>query len=447
MQVDKQTYKDLDIFRGNIDGVSIFEMINKTVTKGGENCLRNKFLNPLSCIDQIVDIQESVSFLTEHLDQWKFPFTENEMISLQNYVSCNIDPLTSNSNSSFLFSGIKFYLIDRHAYIYLKDSIIEISQYLIRFLEALQKLNNQSYPKLLHQIFIEIQGFTKQSVINEFFKKVQQSKIISFIEVFKIDKTLRVLNHEKLKNIITLINEVDALLSMAKATRIYRLTFPNFDPSTSKFEVSDLHHLALQDSVPYSFTVSHNKNILFITGANMAGKTTFLKSVGVSVLLAHIGMAVPATKMTLPFYNRLATSLSVNDSIFNGTSYFYSEVLRVKQVAQWVNSNERVFALFDELFKGTNVKDAYEASLLVISGLANWNQNLFIISSHLSELTTDLKNNETIDYFCFASSIENGIPKFSYQLSKGVNNDKLGLLIIENENIMKLLNPQKDVIN
>ena len=97
----------------------------------------------------------------------------------------------------------------------------------------------------------------------------------------------------------------------------------------------------------------------------MAGKSTFLKSVSLTVYLAHIGFPVPAKSCEISIFNGLFTTINLSDDIQQGYSHYYSEVKRIKDMALNLNSHKKLFIIFDELFRGTNVKDAYEASLLI----------------------------------------------------------------------------------
>ena len=177
----------------------------------------------------------------------------------------------------------------------------------------------------------------------------------------------------------------------------------------------------------------------------MSGKTTLMKAIGLTVYLAHLGMGVPALKLSLRYFDRLFTSLNINDSILTGYSFFFNEVKRVKQLAESLNSGEKVFSLLDELFRGTNVKDAYDASAMVISGLLRWRSSIFIISSHLWEVWEKIEQFPNIMSLYFESEIIYGKPSFSYHLKSGVSDMRLGMTIIENEKIMDLLeHPDND---
>lgn len=105
---------------------------------------------------------------------------------------------------------------------------------------------------------------------------------------------------------------------------------------------------------------------MFLTGANMAGKSTFMKTFGIVVYLAHMGFPLPVKKMRFSVQNGMYTTINLPDNMMLGYSHFYAEVQRLKKVAEQVGRIGNLVIVFDELFRGTNVKDAHEATLAVM---------------------------------------------------------------------------------
>ena len=118
----------------------------------------------------------------------------------------------------------------------------------------------------------------------------------------------------------------------------------------------------------------------------MSGKSTFLKSIGLCVYLAHLGIGIPASKAELPFLYHLSISINHNDDILNSYSHFMIELMRLKHVLVEATTNKKCFAVFDELFKGTNTEDAVQISSTTIKGLMNFPDCFFFISTHLHQL-------------------------------------------------------------
>ncbi len=94
-----------------------------------------------------------------------------------------------------------------------------------------------------------------------------------------------------------------------------------------------------------------------------------------------------------------------------------------------------MLVIFDELFKGTNVKDAFEASTSVIQAFSAVKDSLFLISTHILEVATEVK----ADFYCFQTSLASGVPVYDYVLRSGVSTDRLGLIILKNEGVLEII--------
>jgi DNA mismatch repair protein MutS len=241
-------------------------------------------------------------------------------------------------------------------------------------------------------------------------------------------------------HLIGLYCQLDAWYGMAMAVQKYGLVFPDFIQSNKPvMQVRGLFHLLLPHPVAYDVTLDANANFIFLTGANMAGKSTFIKSVGSAVFLAHTGMGVPAGHMELTSFDGLLTNINVADNISKGESYFYNEVQRIKATVTKVNNGKKWLILIDELFKGTNIQDAMKCSSTVIEGLLKVSNSLFVLSTHLYEIGEDLKQYPNISFKYFETAVAGDSLQFSYQLKDGISNDRLGYLILKKEGVVDLL--------
>jgi DNA mismatch repair ATPase MutS len=123
-----------------------------------------------------------------------------------------------------------------------------------------------------------------------------------------------------------------------------------------------------------------------------------------------------------------------------GLSHFYAEVLRVKMVAEEVSKEKDLVIIFDELFKGTNVKDAYDATLAVTAAFSEFRNCFFIISTHIIEAGEVLQTQQANIQMLYLPTIMNGnIPAYTYKLQPGISSDRHGMMIIENEGILEML--------
>ena len=165
-----------------------------------------------------------------------------------------------------------------------------------------------------------------------------------------------------------------------------------------------------------------------------------MKSFGISVYLAHMGFPVAATSMQFRIQDGMYTSINVPDNINLGYSHFYAEVLRVKKVAIEVSRDKRLVVIFDELFKGTNVKDAFDATLAVTEAIAERKNCAFMVSTHIIEVGQELGkrcNNVTFEYL--PTVMKGKLPTYTYKLESGITSDKHGMIIINNEKIIEII--------
>jgi len=180
--------------------------------------------------------------------------------------------------------------------------------------------------------------------------------------------------------------------------------------------MSGFFHPLIDNPIMNDFEIIDNKNFCFVSGANMSGKSTFLKTVGLCVYLAHIGFPVPAKEMEISMFNGPYSTINISDNIEKGYSHYYSEIKRVKEIALMIKEKRKVLVIFDELFRGTNVKDAFDVTLMVSKGFSEINESLFFISIHIVEVGQELEKLESIDFRCFESSMIGEEPIYNYKL-------------------------------
>jgi DNA mismatch repair ATPase MutS len=241
-------------------------------------------------------------------------------------------------------------------------------------------------------------------------------------------------------DLIDMHGRLEAYLSLAKATQAHNLHFPSIQESAEPcITATGLRHILLKQPVSYELTLNQHSNFIFLTGANMAGKSTFIKAVGITVYLAHLGMAVPADSMELSLFDGILSNIQVSDNIVKGESYFFNEVQRIKTTITRITDGGKWLVLIDELFKGTNVQDAMRCSSTVIKGLLNIKNSLFVLSTHLYEIGDELKPFPNISFKYFETHVTDEDLSFSYQLKDGISNDRLGYLIMKREGVVDMI--------
>lgn len=197
--------------------------------------------------------------------------------------------------------------------------------------------------------------------------------------------------------------------------------YPEIADVYFKMEGKALGHPLLRRDICVKNDIEIRKSpwFLIITGANMAGKSTYLRTIGVNYLLGSIGAPVCAASLTL-YPARMVTSLRTSDSLASNESYFFAELKRLKMIIDRLQQGEQLFIILDEILKGTNSIDKQKGSLALMKQLVA-NQACGIIATHdlaLGELEKEFPNQ--IKNYRFEADIQDNELTFSYQLREGI---------------------------
>ena len=181
------------------------------------------------------------------------------------------------------------------------------------------------------------------------------------------------------------------------------------------------HPLLDQESrVCNDFKMQTQKHIKLVTGSNMGGKSTFLRTIGVNMVLAYIGSKVCATQLNLP-YLKLMSSMRTQDALKENTSSFYAELKRLKMVIDQVKERDDVFFLLDEILKGTNSNDRHNGAKAMIKQMIS-NNGAGLVSTHDLELgLIEKEMPDSIDNICFEVAVEGKELVFDYKIKKGIS--------------------------
>jgi len=442
MKIDIQTLKELELLNYDSHSGSIFEMLDETSTPGGQYKLKQNFRKPFDNLGDIVNVQDALKFIISENPMWELPVDGKLMDLLDVYYFSKSKPSIGKNILARFVESISY----RFIYKDFRATFLEGTRYVVQFLKLAERFFRQhsqkQLPFYLKDIFLQINDILELGTIQDALKAPSVKKL-SRMQLLQFDRAFRETNKDEVLKLMDLIYELDVLISKARAVSKLNLVFPGFRESEkARFEIEGLYHLYVNKPVTNDLDFIDNKNFIFLTGPNMAGKTTFLKACGVAVFLAHLGMGVPAKSMKLSLFDQLFTSLNISDNLPKGYSYFYSEVKRVKEAAYALRETSKVFVIFDELFKGTNVQDAFDGSLLIIRELVKWKSSFFILSSHLLELGKELESLEQLRFMCFDSRVENGKPYFNFKIKEGLSDERLGMIILKNEEVFKLLDPE-----
>jgi DNA mismatch repair ATPase MutS len=438
MQLDKTSYYDLSIFNRD-EEYSLFHRLDFTTTSGGREFLRQLFSHPLEDITSIQNRQRALQYILEQENNWPSIISNGTIVVVETYMEAQIAPISSTDGLSLYIQAVINKTMYAPDYGFIKFSFTQLVNLLKGFRSFINAFNSDATPKLLKVLLDRAQTLLTKKDFYDILKADEEGKL-NYIEILRYDNYIRKRHIKVITELVSLYQQLDAYYAMAKAIKHYKLVFPSFSNSTRPvIKANQLYHIILPEPVAYDVTLDEASHFMFLTGANMAGKTTFIKAVGVAVFLAHIGMGVPAASMELSFFHGIFSNIQVQDNIFKGESYFYSEVLRIKNTILQISNGKNWLVLIDEMFKGTNVEDARNCSLAVIRGLLQSTNCLFILSTHLYEIAEDLSAEQRIQFKYFESTVIEDDLHFTYQLKDGIAKEKIGYLILKREKVLDLL--------
>lgn len=218
------------------------------------------------------------------------------------------------------------------------------------------------------------------------------------------------------------LGKLDALCALGTfAFNHPEYTYPNLTDEPFVFQAKDMGHplMPRQQCVVNDADIPQRPYFLIITGANMAGKSTYLRTIGCNYILACIGAPVCCSSLRI-YPAHLMTSLRTSDSLANNESYFFAELKRLQQILERLKKGEEMFIILDEILKGTNSMDKQKGSFSLVKQLLRLKAN-GIIATHdllLGELKQHFPNE--ISNYCFEADIQNDELTFSYKLKEGI---------------------------
>jgi DNA mismatch repair protein MutS len=435
MEVDVTTYNDLSVFHSE-EEFSIFHKLNFTKTEEGKDWLYRFFKNPFSDAKLIVETQNIVRRILENENEWPTSISNGTIMVITRFYESSIDPIPSSANFMEALSYKVFHSPD---FSLVRYSLTHFADFLRGMHKLTELFDNDATPATLRRFMSRAKDLIGRSLASELAATAPNIKF-SYTDTVRYGKFIRYEYKHNLYELISIFGRLDAWYSMAMAMKTYSLSMPDVNENAHPFiNAKGLYHVLLPAPVPYDIDMNIDSNFIFLTGANMAGKSTFIKAVGSAVFLAHLGMGVPATEMSLTVFDGLLSNINVVDNIVKGESYFFNEVQRIKNTILKINDGRKWLVLIDELFKGTNVQDAMKCSSTVVKGLIKISSSLFILSTHLYEIGEELKAYPNISFKYFETAVLEDQLQFSYQLRDGISNDRIGYVILKREKVVEML--------
>jgi len=231
-------------------------------------------------------------------------------------------------------------------------------------------------------------------------------------------------NKKELEQIYRFIGKTDFLYAIASLRKtLVPYTLPNFTEQNI-YSADDIYHPLINNCV--SNTIHLENQSVLLTGSNMSGKTTFIRTIGLNLISALAINTCFAKNITMSRY-QLNSAIRMNDDLLNDKSYYFDEVLRIKEMLEISRSKQSSLFLLDEIFKGTNTVERIAAGKAVLEYLSK--SNLVIVSTHDIELADLLKDSFVL--YHFSEQVDDNNIDFDYKLKPGKLTNRNAIKILK----------------
>jgi len=460
-----KTLKDLDFDE-------LFMFIDRTNSKVGQQYLYNKLRTlPLNSKEN----EEQEKYINEFIDNPTFRVTIQSQLSKLNdreayYISSFFqDEHLKKPKWYFvvpflsLISLLSFILV----FFYLKMFLVLVVVFIINMFIHYRNKNNLfqyigSIPQLLklnniaHQLFKNptlkdlnpnlgeslkvIDDVKKHMSFFNLEAKMQTEAQLFFWGILELIKTLFLIEplllfsvlkqidtkRKEIEDIFMFVGRIDTALSIASLRAgLNNFCIPKIIQEQKTLDAKNVYHPLIYDCVKNSIHIA-NKSIL-LTGSNMSGKTSFIRTIGINVITSLTLNTCFAEEFSMPRI-RVFSAIRISDDLMNDKSYYFEEVLTIKEMIDQSSSECPNLFLLDEIFKGTNTIERISAGKAVLSSLTKAN-NLVFVSTHDIELADLLK--DEYELYHFSESVNDKTVDFDYKLKIGKLKNRNAIRILE----------------
>lgn len=466
MDVQHAFSYDMDVFGNN----SFFPIFNRTVTFIGEKMLANKLLNgdlaPRETNEAVEELTEHISWSQKYraygmtlekeqstvlIRDWSQNTVQTK--SWMNVLKWVIPILAFSASALYYFdimNGVQFAVAAVITMIPVRQRLkstnrlhqelskigprVNAMKEQLRILEEVD-FNSTLLSAYQSKLFKEkengSEGLKELGVLVkevEYRNNILVAIMLNFFFAWDSRVTIKASNWQKKYDIHIadwehIVYEMEGLISGANFRFNYQshTTYADLQENVkSEIKIKQVGHpiIGVDKLVSNDFELKDNEQFAIITGPNMAGKSTFLRSVGINLMLAKSGFPVMAEKFVFPNMN-LYSSMRTSDNLSDETSYFHAELLRLRFIMDAIERGESVFIILDEILKGTNSKDKEEGSAKFLQKLSDLGARGIIATHDLSLTELANKNNSIINLY-FDTKIEGEDISFDYTMRAGV---------------------------
>ena len=466
---------DLDIFEKG----ALYHSINRCTTADGEELLQQLLLNPKRSSEDIIKMQDSVKEMMplREVSHNISSISYKNPVSLDNFIKTVSRDITPPKKIAviYVYISASATILSFIAYGFgLIPSFIPLGLFIYQFTTAslFAKKTNDEYSKLnkannAAKIYLLISETIKDNNFqSEMLKSIKDdmcavsSKVKELQKInsefdqrnsglyylisnglflrdiilsYKINKWIK----ENIYN-IPVWNKAAAYIDVINSISVFGYNnsdfiFPVINSSTI-IKAENMSHPLIDSLKRVGNNIEINKThkFLIITGANMAGKSTFIRSIGVNLILASMGAPVCASSFEFSSVD-IFSSMRTSDKLMDSSSYFHAELQRLKLLKEKAEKSEKMLVLLDEILKGTNSQDKLQGSKLVLLKFIKLNIT-GILATHdtaLGSLSEEYIENFENYFFDFDID-EIGEMHFDYKLKKGISNNMNASILLKN---------------
>lgn len=462
----KKTKSTLDSITWNdLDMNEVFAELDYTCTSAGEEVLYSWLRNPLDGLDDLTkraalintvqsesNTVEDLSAKLKKVGYAKYHLIEtmaSKYVSKKKSLILHILLAVLNlfllfnllTNGISLLSGMLFILFPINIYLHYDFSQkygqqLEVLQYLMRLLRFCKKnreLIVKVYPQIsseLDELLKKLKPISKKELIifrveglDLFADYLNITFLLKEISYFSIAG--KVENLEKgIVELYHLIGALDAMMSIVKYRKSLKYySEPKFINESDEIKLEEVYHPLIENPVSNTILINHD---IAITGSNMSGKSTFLRTIGINAILSQSICTALAKTYESSLY-RLITSISLKDTLIKSKSYFLMEAEAIKRMLDVKDDDYPTIVLIDEIFKGTNPIERYAASMEILNALGQGNTKT-IVATHDLNILPELKGYE---FYYFSENISSHAIEFNFKIHSGRTNTRNAIKILE----------------
>lgn len=458
--LDDQTWEDLDMDR-------VYEKLDRTYSSAGEAALYSMLRNPLMNEEnlkkrhRLIRVFEDNNKLRDNIMSIFFNLSKDNK---NNFLDMIDNDLVINKFKYYLytflgkivpvifillaiFMDIKFMIllfgvtflnifINFNERGTVKSNGIVYLRKVIKTAKKISSINNEDiiyHKDKISSLLKDVKDIDRDTRLIElinmwggFFESLAVIFLLEECTYYSISEKIKH-NKETLMELYYAIGELEALISISGYQHNLDIKYskPNFIDNVALKIYEGIHPL-IEGAVSNSISIE-NKGIV-LTGTNMSGKSTFLRMLGINILLAQTFYFVLAKEYKASFFN-IVSSISPNDDLAKGKSFYMAEAEAILRIINALEKDIPVFCPIDEIFRGTNPVERISMSAEILTYI-NKGKSISIVATHDRELVDILKDNYEFYYFSEEVDTKKGL-SFDYKIKKGTSQTRNAIRLLE----------------